>query len=79
MKRMQKEKLRLSMFAPIDRETPIIEVLFEHKVLLDLSYKNDDPSKEIEVLFHDDIAGACFGVSKLIDLVEEGKKRLLEE
>lgn len=73
------DDLKFSHFAPIVRETPIIEVLFNKKIILDFSFKNDNPNEEIEIFFHDDSSDCTINYDLLIEIIRKGVEKLKAE
>lgn len=71
--------LKFSHFAPIDRETPIIEISLGGKILIDFSYRNDDSNQEVEILFHDDFSGCKIKKELLNEIIESGIRKLRME
>jgi len=78
MRSVSYDDLRVSLFAPIDRETPIVEVLLDEEPLFDLSYQDDDPGSDVVVLFHDKASGIVLPNSDLSKIIEKGICRLRE-
>jgi len=78
MKKEQKiEKVRYRKFSPIDRDSPIFEVLSNEEIILDIS--KDDESGELEVMFHKDACNKYLSVDLLTEIVENGKKLITDE
>ena len=71
--------LRLGMCAPVERDTPIVEILDRHTVIADLSCMDDDPSKPFVVLFHDAVAGAQISVVAFMEAQAEANAKLRRE
>ena len=73
---MQKEQkitdYRLRKFSPIDRDTPIFEVIYEDKIVLDISKNEDNGS--YEVMFYADAANKSITVELLNEIIEKGKE-----
>ncbi|MCP4170695.1 MAG: hypothetical protein GY758_07990 [Fuerstiella sp.] len=70
--------LRVSLFAPLERETPLVEILYGDKVLADLSFRDDDSTGEVLVLFHDEITGVSMSQTLLEQVLLKGHQRLVE-
>ncbi len=66
------------MFAPLERETPLVEILYGDKVLADLSFRDDDSTGEVLVLFHDEITGVSMSQTLLEQVLLKGHQRLVE-
>jgi hypothetical protein len=78
MKKEEKiEKVRYRKFFPIDRDSPIFEVLSSEEIILDIS--KDDGSGEFEVMFHKDACNKYLSADLLIEIVENGKKLIVDE
>jgi len=71
--------LRIGMCAPIERETPIVEILDGQNVVADLSCMDDDPSKPFVVLFHDAVAGVQISVATFMEALAEANAKLRRE
>ena len=65
--------LRIRKFVPLDRVYPILEVLMDDEVILDISRDNN---RNLEIAFHDGISNKVMPVSKLLEIVEECKTML---
>ena len=76
--KLQEQDLRVSLFAPLERNTPIVEVLYGDKILLDLSFSDDDPKGDIFILFHVEISGVSLQRDSLQKLLQNGTMRLTE-
>jgi hypothetical protein len=70
------EQIRYGLFVPNERETPIVEVLWDGSVIIDFSFRDDDPKAETCVLFHGSIDGLMFGADLLRAIVSDGIERL---
>ena len=78
MKKEQKiEKVRFRKFSPIDRDSPIFEVLSHEEIIFDIS--KGDESGEFELMFHKDISNKYMSVDLLIKILENGKKLITKE
>lgn len=71
------DSLHVSLFAPIDRETPIVEILYNGKVMLDLSYEDDCAGNNVNVLFHNDITEMVIDSDILTKVIAKARARLL--
>lgn len=69
-------KLKFVTFAHIERETPIVEVLYRGKIVFDVSFKNDNASNAIEILFSKDIDGLIFDYEMLNQIIEIAIEKL---
>jgi len=69
------EDLRLSLFAPIDEEYPIVEVLHKDDVLFDLSIDTSDPSS-INILIHQAGKGVLYNLGIFEKILEKAKEKL---
>jgi hypothetical protein len=76
--RLGEENIRIGRCTPGDRETPIIEIRNGDEVIFDLSFKDDDPRGEVEILFHHKIGGCILRLSKTRELIESAACRLHE-
>lgn len=66
-------QVRFRKFHPIDRETPIMEVVFEEEVILDLARADaSDVTSGIEVGFHPACGGLVIRANALSSIVDEG-------
>jgi hypothetical protein len=70
--------VKFSLFAPIERETPIVEVLFKDKIILDFSFIEDSTNNDVEILFHNDISRCKLKSNLIIEIIEKGIERLKE-
>lgn len=78
MKKEQKiEKVRYRKFYPVNRDSPIFEVLSNEEIILDIS--KDDESGEFEVMFHKNACNKYLSSDLLIEIVENGKKLIIDE
>jgi len=67
------------MCAPIDCETPIVEILDGQTVIADLSCTDDDPDGSFVLLFHDAIGGIQIGVTTFMEALAEAHAKLRRE
>ena len=71
------EQVRYRKFSPIDRDSPIFEVLSNEEIILDIS--KDDESGEFEVMFHQNACNKYLSTDLLIEIVENCKKLIRNE
>jgi hypothetical protein len=67
------------MCAPIERETPIVEILVGQTVIADLFCRDDDPGRPFVLLFHDAVGGIQIDVTTFMQVVAEAQARLRRE
>ncbi len=71
--------LRIGMCAPIERETPIVEILNGQTVIADLSCTDDDPGGPFVLLFHEAVGGIQIDVTTFMEAVAEAQAKLRRE
>ena len=69
------EDLTLSLFAPIDQEYPIVEILYNGEVILDLSIDENDPPS-IKILIHHGCNGISCSFKIFEKILEKAKEKL---
>lgn len=78
---MKKEKkidnVRYRKFAPIDRNSPIFEILLEDEIVMDIS--KSDCTDEIEIMFHKAIAYKYVTADLLFEIIRKGKSLIRSE
>jgi hypothetical protein len=71
--------LRIGMCGPVNRETPIVEILDGQTVIADLSCLDDDPRKPFLLLLHDAAGEIQIGVDTFMDAMAEANAKLRRE
>lgn len=71
------EDVRIGGFAPVDYETPFVEVEYKGSIIFDLSFDGDSAGGDILVMFHDDIVAVVVTDRVLGDIINSAKKKLL--
>ncbi|WP_420421679.1 hypothetical protein [Simkania sp.] len=70
------EDLKFSLFAPIDEEYPIVEVLYKDEVLLDLSIDANNPPS-INILMHHGSKGILYNFEIFEKILAKAKEKLI--
>ncbi len=76
---LQEDDLRISLFAPLERDTPLVEILYGEKILVDLSFRDDESDGDVVVLFHDEIAGVSLSMKLVQEMLMKACQRLAED
>lgn len=71
------DNIKLSVFAPIEKEYPIVEVLYKEKILLDLSVDDQNP-QIIKIFFHEGSSGIQFNNEVFLEVLAKAKEKLLK-
>jgi hypothetical protein len=73
------EDLKFSLFAPIDEEYPIVEVLYKNQILLDLSIDTKDTNNppSINVLVHHGSNGILYNFEIFEKILAKAKEKLI--
>ena len=73
------DQVRLRKFYPVDRESPIFEVMLDDQVIFDVARTVDtDPSSEFEIAIHQGAAGVRITLGALNDILYAAKKLITE-
>ena len=71
-----KQRLRLQKFAPIDRESPIYEIVLGNDVIFDIT---KDVAGHHSITFHGTNSEEDFSLEEVESLIAEAKRRLIQE
>lgn len=74
------DDVRFRKFSPIDRESPIFEVLFEETMIMDIARSDgNDIASEINVVFYKEIANVFIPGNVLREIVAKGERAIAAE